>query len=571
MPVVVYQNDDARHGFPIEADRFVATTIELLRMASEQDVVALLGPAMVEVELADYNNWNGGTYGWALKIRVTVATFGGLAPKAKKVAEEKILNTGRRLMEEFENHGLSQVLIVPGVAEVLPEELQYDTERGFSSREAFFNARELEFVRRIGGGGFGEIVLVRRRRVGTHLAVKFFSPHPFNADTEERRGKARERLVREGGLLASIRHPGVVRLMDFSQVMGDPALVLEYVAGSTLDAMRRERGPMPWSAVAGYITQVLEALQACHAQSVVHRDVAPKNVIVDASDRAVLIDFGLGFSEEFTASSRLTTHALGTPGFRAPELEHDPLLAAPTVDVYSAGALAVFMLTGRPPQVGVRVAVEGPPPVVVAALRKALEPDPSRRLGSARELRELIAGSVVTSGSVNGARRTGTALALSEEDAREFLGINVRAELEPPLKALLTDLSAAAACAASVQQDRDVALATLLTSAREQLDRYWGIRAPNNRCDAEELKAIFGRLLAMLTGVAQVPSPTVIDKAFAQALARGWLSESTYDSWVPGMRSGSGVRDCYSVTGLGRRWLSESLGLAPPLGTAGTS
>lgn len=214
MPVVVHQNDDDRHAFPIKADRFVATIVELLRMAGEHDVVALLGPATVEVELGDYDNWNGGTYGWVLKIRVTVATFGGLDRKAKKVAEEKILSTGRRLMEEFENHGLSQVLIVPGATEASPEELRYDTERGFSSRESFFEARELESVRRIGGGGFGEIVLVRRRRLGTHLAVKFFSPHPFNADTEERRAKARERLVREGGLLASIRHPGVVRLMD---------------------------------------------------------------------------------------------------------------------------------------------------------------------------------------------------------------------------------------------------------------------------------------------------------------------------------------------------------------------
>jgi hypothetical protein len=304
------------------------------------------------------------------------------------------------------------------------------------------------------------------------------------------------------------------------------------------------------------MVQVLDALDACHSRAVVHRDVSPRNVIVDGSGRAVLIDFGLGFSEEFTAGSRLTTQPLGTSGFRAPELDHDPLLAAPTVDVYSAACLAVFLLTGRAPQVGAPVEVDAPP-VLVAALRHALVADPGRRLASARALKEAFAA---TLRPASAAATAAPSQLISRQEAHEYLGLLPTAQLEGAADELVREFMVAVARLSALPSDRDVALAVLLTAANENLDLLWGARPPACRCDAEALAASCSRLLAILSGESRSPAKTVVDRAFAVAIQRGWLREDSYDSWVPGMRSGSGMRDSYRATSLGRRWLASTLG-----------
>lgn len=554
MALVTISQDD-RHAFPVNADRFVASLFELLRLEDNQSVIDLMENAAFEVGACDYDNWNGGTYGWALRVRVGMAAFASLKKQAKEQVEKTILDAGRRLLDEFENHGLSQVLIAPGFVE--PPDAPYNAVRGFSSREAFYAAREIDLVRKIAAGGFAEVVLAKRRRLEVPLAVKFFAPHPFNADTEERRDKARERLLREGRLLASISHPGVVRLIDFSTVNGEPLLVLEYVDGSTLDAIRTRAGPLPLDTVSGYMIQVLDALDACHSQAVFHRDVSPRNVIVDGSGRAVLIDFGLGFSEEFTAGTRLTSQPLGTSGFRAPELDHDPLLAAPTVDVYSAACLAVFLLTGRAPQVGARVEVDGAPPVLLAALRHALAADPARRLTSARALRDAF---TVMLRPASAAATSATNPLISCQEAHEFLGLRPAAVPEGPAGELVREFMVAVARLSAMASDRDVVVALLLTAANENLDLLWNVRPPESRCDAHALRESFSRLAAILSGELKAPATAVVERAFADAVQRGWLREDSYDSWVPGMRSGTGMRESYRATSLGRRWLAGTLG-----------
>lgn len=552
-------SDDDRHAFPVDADKFVASLFELLRLQGNQLAIDLMENAALEIAVSDYDNWNGGTYGWWLRVRVGMAAFAGLEEASKGQVEKTILDAGRRLFQEFENHGLSQVLFVPGFVE--PPDAPFHMVRGFSTREAFFAAREIDFVRDIGSGGFAKVVLARRRRLDVSLAVKFFAPHPFNADSEERRDKARARLVREARLLAGIDHPGVVRLIDFSTVNGDPVLVLEYVDGVTLDAIRRRDGPLSLVAACGYMVQVLDALDACHQVGVVHRDVSPRNVIVDGAGRVVLIDFGLGFSEEFIAESRrLTTQPLGTPGYRAPELDHAPLLAAPSADVYGAAALAVFLLTGRAPQVGARVEVDGAPPVLLAALRDALVPDPARRLPSARALKAAFVAALEP---VPVAALTVASQIISEVEAREFLGIRPSVELEGPAAELVREFMVAVARLGASSADRHVAVALLLSAANESLDALWKVRPANSRCDSEVLKSSFSRLTAILSGETRAPAAAVIERAFADAVQRGWLQEDSYDSWVPGMRSGTGMRDSFRATSLGRRWLASTLGFQP--------
>jgi serine/threonine protein kinase len=558
MPKVTGVPPDALADFPVDPGAFAAGLVKHLILLGEEEAFRVLENAELEIGVNDFDNWNGGTYGWGLRARMSMESFSAFAPAEKARTEKAILEAAQRLFVEHENHGISSVLLVPRLDGTTSPSGTYDAKTGYPSREAFFEARELELVRPIGHGGFSEVHLVRRRLTNTHLAAKFFDPHPLIVDTPERVQKARSRLLREGALLESIRHPGVVGLVDCALIRGDPVLLLEFVDGEPMSSVRERRGRLPIIDALPMMIQVLDALAACHDQGVIHRDVSPKNVVVHPSGKAVLIDFGLGAGEELRADSRLTTQPLGTPGYRAPELDHDPLQAKPTVDVYSAAAVTVFMLTGRPPQVGVPPQLSEVPLLVADGLRRALEPNPSRRLTSARELRDIFHEAISPGRPV--ARRQST---LNDTDLREFLELSASSDLEGPVAELYREFASAVSSVPPPEHE-DAALALLVAAARRQLDLVWKAKPSTDRCDAESLRLAYGRLIAVRSGKLVTPSEVDVRRAFSGAVANGWLSEEEYDSWHPGMASGSGWRQCYYPTVIGRRWLAAHLNFELP-------
>lgn len=560
MPRMMGTLPDTLDKFPVNAFKFIGSLARLLRLDSQDASADLLDAATVELDVADYDNWNGGTYGWGLRVRVPLDTFAKFNGDQKTQFESRVLAAARRLIEQYEGHGFTQVLMVPefeGEAPPLPT-----PKHGHASREAFYAARELDLERALRSGGNAEVVLVRRRLLGSRLAVKFFSPHPFNATSDARVEKARQRLLREGRLLASIRHQNVVALHDCALVQGDPALVLEYVEGSTVAELRDERGPLPLSEVVPLADQLIDALTACHVQGIVHRDVSPNNVVVDGRGRLVLLDFGLGFSAELQTGSRLTTQPMGTPGFQAPESLIDPTASRPTVDIFAVGAMITYLLTGRPPQIGVPPAIPEIPADLTAAIRQSLEANPERRLQSLEELRGPLRDSVCNRHErvAGPSMRSG----LAEADLRELLGIPERASLDDRVGRLLAEFGAAAHAVFKLPEHKDAALATLLTAGRRQVDILWNAASSENRCDATELEKAYGKAVAFASGSLQMPPGVAIQVAFARATQHGWISEDRYDSWHPGMASGSGWRDCYLATGLGRRFLESTLRFSTP-------
>ncbi|MFP2895687.1 serine/threonine-protein kinase [Corallococcus sp. 4LFB] len=549
-------------AFPIPAGQFATNLVALLKMSGQEHIVKLLDSSIAELSASDFDNWNGGTTGWDLLLRLDMAVFGRLPVADKEEIERVVRGQASRLVGEFPHHHIPRVNIVPNLlaaeSALLPD---YDETRGYAGKEQFFQARELEFVRPLASGGFGEVVIVKRRHLGTELAVKFFDPHPLVVDSEQRRQKARARLLREARLLASIRHQNVVRLFDCAMISGDPVLVLEFVDGSTLDAIRQQRGPMPSSDAVPLIAQVLDALAACHAREIFHRDVSPRNVVVDRTGRVVLIDFGLGLSGELIDGARLTTQPMGTPGFRAPELESDPLAAKSAIDIFGAGALAVFLLTGRPPQLGLPLEIPEAPRALISLLQQSVEVDPRRRIQSAAEFGQALRACVA--GRNTAGRTIVTAHGLSEEDVREHLGIEVRGEVEQEVSVLVGQFAIAVDSLVVTEKNLEVGLATLLVVARHQIDVYLAAREPDNRCDASALIASLRSLMGLLSKSLQAFDVATVETWFAQSVAYGWLTEGKYDSWVPGMKSGSGWRKCYSPTSLGRRWLKAEARFDP--------
>lgn len=201
-----------------------------------------------------------------------------------------------------------------------------------------------ELVRPIGRGGSGQVWLARDHRLERDVAIKRIPVPPHLPDEE--RDLVRERIRREARAAARIDHPGVAPLFDI--VVDDEAidLVMTYVEAPDLGALVRRRGPLDDAAAAVLGLQVLEVLEAAHAQGVVHRDVKPSNVLV-GDDGVTLTDFGIAALADETAMTRTGT-ALGSPGYVAPE-QAEGRDAAPEADLWGLGTLLYHAISGRPP------------------------------------------------------------------------------------------------------------------------------------------------------------------------------------------------------------------------------
>lgn len=180
-------------------------------------------------------------------------------------------------------------------------------------------------------------------RLGRDVAVKL-----FRVDAAET--AAGDRMTAETRLLASLRHPSLVTLLD-AAIDGDghPYLVMELIDGPTLSE-RIAEGPVAPSEVAAMAHELGEALHVVHAARVVHRDVKPSNILLDPAPsgrgfRAKLADFGIA---RLTDSTRLTTPGtvIGTAAFLSPEQVRgdEP---GPPADVYALGLVLIEALTGR--------------------------------------------------------------------------------------------------------------------------------------------------------------------------------------------------------------------------------
>jgi serine/threonine protein kinase len=245
-------------------------------------------------------------------------------------------------------------------------------------------------VRRLGSGGFGGVWLAHDARLGKTVALK--AAHVRDADTEER-------IRREARALAAVRHPHCVQIHDLVRADGDPGLagldgmviVMEYVRGESLGELVRTRGTVDDVAAARVWSSIAGALDAAHGRGLLHRDVKPANIVVDADGQAHLIDFGIARQ---TGDATLTAagFVLGTPDFLAPEVATGGR-ATPEADAWQLAATIGYALCGQPPRgehpdavSGLRAAALGRPPshlpqrsAHLALLRASLDPDPARR------------------------------------------------------------------------------------------------------------------------------------------------------------------------------------------------
>ena len=261
-------------------------------------------------------------------------------------------------------------------------------------------AGRYHLISALGNGGMGTVWLAEDDILSRRVAVKEVSP-PAEM-TEREREMLRERTLREARTAARLSHPNVVTIYDVVEDDGRPWIVMELIPSRSLRDLVEADGPLTAQQAAGVGLQILAALRAAHALGIMHRDVKPGNVLVDAGGRAVLADFGIARTQD---SPALTTSGVlvGSPSYIAPERARgEP--GGPESDLWSLGATLYALVEGRPAydRAGalatlMAVVNEDPdPPSRAGALwpviRGLLDHVPSRRPGpdeAERMLREI--------------------------------------------------------------------------------------------------------------------------------------------------------------------------------------
>lgn len=225
-----------------------------------------------------------------------------------------------------------------------------------------FAGRRYQITRRLGQGGFGQVYEARDTLLGRDVALKVVgSPSP----------EQRERFLREAQAVARLDHPHIVRIWDVGVDADTLFIVQELLRGAPLDAVIRQRSPLPPKVALEILLQVGDALAFAHGAGVVHRDVKPGNIFVLEPLSARLLDFGIA---KVSDQSNLTQNAaIGTPYYAAPE----QLLGTPVdlrADIYAFGAVAFEVWSGQ------RM-VQGPGDIY-STIQKVLN-EPARSLADA--------------------------------------------------------------------------------------------------------------------------------------------------------------------------------------------
>jgi serine/threonine protein kinase len=194
---------------------------------------------------------------------------------------------------------------------------------------------------KLGSGGMSTVYLAHDETLERWVAVKLL--HREISDQPDQL----ERFRREARSVAQLSHPNVVSVIDAGEDGGHPYIVFVYVSGETLKQRIDRLGRLPLDEAAAYAIETGRGLAAAHARRLVHRDVKPQNVLIDAEGRAKVTDFGIARSLE-DGSLTKTGRVLGTTDYVSPEQAMGQEVDARS-DVYSLGVLLYEMLTGKPP------------------------------------------------------------------------------------------------------------------------------------------------------------------------------------------------------------------------------
>jgi eukaryotic-like serine/threonine-protein kinase len=287
----------------------------------------------------------------------------------------------------------------------------------------------------LGSGGFGTVFLAEDTWIDKKVALKV--PHRQSLDFGE--------LLREPRLLATLSHPNIVTVLTAERIDDVFFIVMEYVAGETLEAISDREGALDLGRALDFACQICNAVDHAHQQGIIHRDLRPGNVLVTETGIAKVADFGTSRFLEIAAHG---TTVIGSPPYMAPEQFHGKAVFAS--DVYSLGVTMYQLLTGRLPyeapapsdidrlmrgELTTSPRLHNPkiPKVIADVVLKAMAPDVSQRYGRAHDLLDAILAARPAGASRRPWPAAGTAVA-DRDPAAKDIRERLRARDTPPAR-----------------------------------------------------------------------------------------------------------------------------------------
>jgi serine/threonine-protein kinase len=286
-----------------------------------------------------------------------------------------IPNTWRRAALVTGAMALAPVLLVPGMMLVYPQVADVMTIIGCvqhvlvllvaavasvfgthlinTLRREVFEAKQLgqyRLIKPLGAGGMGDVYLAEHRMLKRPCAIKLI--HPDRAGDPH----VLARFEREVQMTARLSHWNTIEIFDYGRTDdGTFFYVMEYLPGLSLEELLARHGPLPAERVVHLLRQTCQGLREAHSIGLIHRDIKPANVFAAQRgglyDIVKLLDFGLVKPVTEAPSARLTQDGSisGTPLFMSPEQARGLDNLDARSDIYSVGAVAYALLTGRPP------------------------------------------------------------------------------------------------------------------------------------------------------------------------------------------------------------------------------
>jgi len=256
-----------------------------------------------------------------------------------------------------------------------------------------------ELLEKLGEGAMGEVWRAHQSSLNRMIALKLL---PSHRESDE---MAVRRFRQEGQTAARLKHDNIVSVYDAHVDEPPYYIAMEFLEGQSLSDIIAQQGRLPPDQAVAIISQVCAGLEHAHEHGVIHRDIKPANVIVSATGRATITDFGIARATDQTRMTA-TGATFGTPDYMSPE-QAKGLPVDHRTDLYSAGAMLFEALTGRPPFAGGgpltvmnRIVNDPPPaprgfyadisPALEMVVLKALAKDPRDRFQSGTEMAQAL-------------------------------------------------------------------------------------------------------------------------------------------------------------------------------------
>src|SRR5213594_3312220 len=303
---------------------------------------------------------------------------------------------GAAIPPDSPQHSCGACLLETGLGSVEPEgEINVDP----APSPMLMDFGDYELLEQIGRGGQGVVFRARQKSLNRIVALKVIGLGHWATEAHLKRFRL------EAEAAARLEHPGIVPIHEVGERTGSCYFSMKLVEGGQLDEVAR-RMPMPIRQAAELMAKVARTVHFAHGHGILHRDIKPGNILLDANGEPHLTDFGLARLVESESSVTQTLDVLGTPSYMAPEQAVGSNAAVSSAtDVYGLGAVLYQLLTGHPPFAGgttyetIKLLLDTEPrqprlwnPKIDRDLSticlKCLEKDPKRRYSSALALAE---------------------------------------------------------------------------------------------------------------------------------------------------------------------------------------